>query len=71
MEEKKKRYTPAQNKATQKYHRENLEQINFRVHKGEKQRYTDAAEAEGLSMAQFFILAAEEKIARDATRATD
>ena len=55
MEEKKSRYTQAQNKATQKYQRENLEQINFRVRKGGKKYYQDAAAAMGLSMAQFFI----------------
>lgn len=65
MEDKKSRYTPAQNKATQKYQRENLEQINFRVRKGEKQKYIDAAAAAGLSVAQFFISAADEKIARE------
>ncbi len=65
MEESKSRYTPAQNRATQKYQRENLEQINFRVHKGEKQKYIAAAESFGVSMAQFFIDAANEKIARE------
>lgn len=62
METKKSRYTPAQNKATQKYQKDKLEQINFRVHKGERQRYIDAADAAGLSLAQFFVCAAEEKI---------
>lgn len=65
MKEKKSRYTPAQNKATQKYIAANLEDIRFRVHKGEKQKYIDAAAARGLSMAQFFISAADEKIARE------
>lgn len=65
MEEKKSRYTPAQNKATQKYQREKLEQINFRIRKGEKQKYVDAAAAMGLSMAQFFTRAADEKIERE------
>lgn len=66
MEEKKSRYTPAQNKATQKYIAANLEDIRFRVRKGEKQKYVDAAAAAGLSMAQFFINAADEKIEREA-----
>lgn len=65
MEEKKSRYTPAQNKATQKYQKEKMEQINFRVKKGEKQKYIDAATAAGLSIAQFFTTAADEKIKRD------
>lgn len=64
-EEKKGRYTEAQNKATQKYIRENLEEIKFRVRKGEKDRYRDAAERAGLSMARFFLDAADEKITRD------
>lgn len=65
MEKRKSRYTPAQNKATQKYIAANLEDIRFRVHKGEKQKYVDAAADRGLSMAQFFVLAADEKIERE------
>ncbi len=64
-DEKKSRYTEAQNKATQKYIRENLEEIKFRVKKGEKEKYKLAAESAGLSMAKFFISAADEKIKRD------
>ena len=64
-EEKKGRYTEAQNKATQKYIRENLEEIKFRVRKGEKDRYRAAAEKAGVSMARFFLDAADEKIARE------
>jgi hypothetical protein len=64
-EEKKSRYTEAQNKATQKYIKENLEEIKFRVKKGEKDRYKAAAEKAGLSMAKFFVSAANEKIERD------
>ena len=67
-EEKKSRYTDAQNKATQKYIRENLEEIKFRVRKGGKEKYKSAAEQVGLSMAKFFITAADEKIARDAAK---
>ena len=64
-EEKKGRYTAAQNRATQKYIRENLEEIKFRVRRGEKDRYKTAAERAGLSMAKFFLDAADEKIVRD------
>lgn len=64
-EEKKSRYTQAQNLATQKYIRENLEEIKFRVKKGEKDKYKEAAEKAGLSMAKFFITAANEKMERD------
>lgn len=65
-EKKKRQYSEAQNKATQKYIKENLEEIKFRVRKGEKDKYRVAAEKSGLgSMAQFFITAADEKIERD------
>lgn len=50
MEGKKSRYTEAQNKATQKYQREKLEQINFRIRKGEKQKYIDAAAELGITL---------------------
>ena len=69
MEDKKSRYTEAQNRATQKYKREKLEQKNFRIRKGEKQKYVAAAAAAGLSMAQFFISAADEKIEREERKA--
>ena len=58
-------YTEAQKRATQKYMKENLEDIKFRVKIGEKAKYKTAAENAGLSMAQFFITAADEKIQRD------
>lgn len=50
---------------TQKYIWENLEEIKFRVRKGEKDRYRVAAEKAGVSMARFFLDAADEKIARE------
>ncbi len=65
-EEKKSRYTEAQNRATQKYIRENLEEIKFRVRKGEKDRYKAAAEKTEMSMAKFFLTAADEKMSREA-----
>lgn len=58
-------YKPSQNKATQKYSKENLEQITFRVHKGQKEYYKKAAEQAGLSFARFAITALNEKIERD------
>ncbi len=48
-------YTQAQNKATQKYIAANLEEVRFRVKKGERQRVKDKAEGHGLSMAQYII----------------
>ena len=66
MEEKKKTYySEAQKRATAKYMKENLEDIKFRVPKGEKAKYKAAAADAGLSMAQFFVTAADEKIERD------
>lgn len=68
MSEKKstyKGYTQSQNKATQKYIKKNLEEIRFRVKKGEKQKYKNAAQKIGMSMSTFFITAADEKIERD------
>ena len=49
------KYTQAQNKATQKYIAANLEEVRFRVKKGERQRVKDKAEGHGLSMAQYII----------------
>lgn len=65
MEEKKSRYTPAQNKATQKYIKEHLDDIRFRVPKGRKEYYKEAANKGGQSLNQFIISAMDEKIDRD------
>ena len=48
-------YTNAQKRATQKYIRENLEEIRFRVRKGEKAVLQEAAKQAGQSMAQYVI----------------
>ena len=64
-EKKKGRYTEAQNRATQKYIREKLEEIKFRVRRGEKDKYKATAERARLSTAKFFLAAADEKIVRD------
>jgi len=64
-EEKKSRYSQSQNIATQKYIKNNLEEIKFRVRKGEKARYKAAAENAGTSMAQFAINSMNEKIERE------
>lgn len=52
-------YNQAQNRATQKYHREKLEQISFRVKKGERERYKAEAQRLGLSLNQLFLRAVE------------
>lgn len=54
-------YTDAQNRATQKYIKENLEEVRFRVRKGEKAVLQQAAKKEGQSMAQYVIQAINER----------
>lgn len=58
-------YTQTQNKATQKYIKEHLEEIKIRVPKGQKANYQNAAAAAGLSLTQFIVTAMNEKISRD------
>lgn len=53
-------YSKSQNKATQKYQRENLEQVRFWVKKGEKERYKEIAENFNLSLAELLRLAVDE-----------
>ena len=67
-EEKKstyKGYSQAQNKATQKYHREHLEQITIKVKKGTKAHYIAAAEKAGMPFSKFVLQSMDEKIERD------
>ena len=54
-------YTDAQNRATQKYIKENLEEVRFRVKKGEKAVLQNAAKEAGQSMAQYVIQAINER----------
>lgn len=63
-EEKKTRYTEAQKAAINKYMK-GIAEIKVRMPKEEKTRYSSAASAAGLSVNQFFITAADEKIDRD------
>ncbi len=44
-------YTQTQNKATQKYQKENLDQIAIRVPKGKREVYKKFAESQGKSLA--------------------
>lgn len=55
-----KMYNQAQNKATQKYIKKNLEDVRFWVKKGEKDRYKQLAEHHGLSLAELIRKAIEE-----------
>lgn len=58
MEKKRKSYyTPASNKASQKYHREKLSQVRIWVKKEEKVAVQQEAEAHGLSMKRFIAQA--------------
>lgn len=50
-------YTKAQGKASQKYIAANLEEVRFRVKKGEKAALQIAAAAAGDSMTQYVIKA--------------
>lgn len=53
-------YNQAQNRATQKYQRENLEQVAIRVKKGERERFKAIAAAHGLSLAELIRQAVDE-----------
>lgn len=53
MESKYKGYTDAQNKATQRYKQANTENLTVTIRKGGKQALREAADAAGLSMAEY------------------
>lgn len=55
-------YSQAQNRATQKYIKENLEEVRFRVKKGERALIKQIAESNGQSMAQFIIQAINQRV---------
>ena len=64
MEEKKssyKGYTPAQGKATQNYLGNNMEQVRFWVHKGERETLKAEAKSQGQSMAQYVVQAVNDR----------
>ena len=48
-------YTEARNKASQKYHKANLDQINIRVRKGKKKEYQDKAARKGKSLTGYIV----------------
>ncbi len=54
-------YTEAQKRATMKFMKENLEEVRFRVRKGEKAALQDEARANGQSMAQYVIQAINDR----------
>lgn len=49
------RYTEAQNRATQKYVKNNYDDIKIRVPKGKREQYKAHAEAQGKSLNQLVI----------------
>lgn len=65
------KYTEKSKEYTMQYMKDNLEEIRFRVKKGEKDKYKEAAENAGMSMAKFFTVAANEKIERDSAAGTE
>ncbi len=48
-------YTQAQNKATQKYQKENYDQLAIRIPKGKREEYKELAEKENKSLAQLIV----------------
>ena len=50
MDKKKRAYSAAQNKATQKYLKENLEIVSFRVKKGKRAAYNELAKKRKMSL---------------------
>ena len=48
-------YTEGQNKATQKYQKENLEQVRVWVRKGERAKYKAYAESKGMSLTGLIV----------------
>ena len=54
-------YTQAQNKATQKYQKEHLEQISIRVPKGDRARLKSVADFLDMSVSAFIIEAVNAK----------
>ena len=49
------KYTEAQNKATQKYIKNNYDQISIRIPKGKREIYKAHAEAQGKSLNQLIV----------------
>ncbi len=45
-----------------RFQRENYDRITILVKKGEKERYRDVAASMGVSLSEFFIMCAEERL---------
>ena len=61
MQDRPKYYNQTRNRAAQKYIKHNLEEVRFRVRKGERDRIKAEASACGQSMAQYLIQAVNER----------
>ena len=57
-------YTQAQNRATQKFIKENLEEIRFRIKKGERALVKQIANEAGQSLTQYIVQAINERAGR-------
>lgn len=62
---KKRGYTQAQNKATQKYIKANYDEFKIRMPKGKKDKIKAHAEKQGESLNTFVNKAIDERIERD------
>ncbi len=58
-------YSQAQNKATQKYVKENYERVALSFKKGYKERWKAAADAAGESLTSYIIKAVEMRIEQE------
>ncbi len=65
MENKKREYTQAQNKATQKYIKNNYDSVMLRMPKGKKEQIKAHAESQGESLNGFVNRAIDETIDRE------
>lgn len=65
MENKKREYTQAQNKATQKYIKNNYDSVMLRMPKGKKEQIKAHAESRGESLNGFVNRAIDETIDRE------
>lgn len=61
MQDRPKYYNQTRNRAAQKYIKHNLEEVRFRVRKGERDRIKAEASACGQSLAQYLIQAVNER----------
>ena len=65
MTDKKRGYSQAQNKATQKYIKNNYDSVMIRLPKGKKEAIKNHAESQGESLNGFISRAIDETMQRD------